>query len=354
MMRRRRAFQIDAPQRSRVVSEAVGTPEPGEVVIEAEWGAVSTGSELLVYRGDLPAGLSVDDTLPALRGERAYPLRYGYTLVGRVVACGDDLDASRWRDRRVFAFHPHASYARVGVETVLVVPDAVEAEYAPLYANTETALSLAWDGAPAAGETILVLGLGIVGMLLTALTSRQVPGLLVAVEPDAARRRWAERFLRSDDRAPVRLCSSVDEAMQTLERYAGRYRGTYRGFDLVYEVSGRPEVLDDAVASAAFGARVVVGSWYGSRASELSLGGRFHRSRVRIISSQVSTIPLGMAARFDYERRTQAVWSFLPRLALDRLARRVVGLGDLPALFDRLADGERPEPWIAVDYRLNT
>ncbi|MCG8481142.1 MAG: hypothetical protein MI724_18755, partial [Spirochaetales bacterium] len=261
MRRLRRAFRIDSPRRSSVVSEAVDRPGVGEVIVEAEWGAVSTGSELLVYRGDLPAGLSVDDTLSALLGAPTYPLRYGYTLVGTVVECGDGLDPDRWLDRRVFAFHPHASYACADAATLLRVPDTVEAEYAPLYANTETALTLAWDGMPAPGETVLIVGLGIVGMLLAAVTARQFPGLLAAVEPDAARRRWAEGFLRSDDESSVRLCASIDEALETLEHHTGGYRGTYRGFDLVYEVSGRAEVLNGAVAAAAFGARVVVGSW---------------------------------------------------------------------------------------------
>ena len=36
--------------------------------------------------------------------ELKYPLRYGYSLVGRVVAVGEDIPAEKWIGQRVFAF----------------------------------------------------------------------------------------------------------------------------------------------------------------------------------------------------------------------------------------------------------
>ena len=56
------------------------------------------------------------------------------------------------------------------------------------------------------------------------------------------------------------------------------------GFDLIYELSGAPAALNDAIAAAAFDGRIVVGSWYGAKPATLDLGRRFHRGRVRLIS----------------------------------------------------------------------
>ena len=62
------------------------------------------------------------------------------------------------------------------------------------------------------------------------------------------------------------------------------------GADLTYELSGAPAALDQAIRITGFSGRVVIGSWYGTKRASLDLGGRFHRSRIRLISSQVSSL----------------------------------------------------------------
>ena len=74
------------------------------------------------------------------------------------------------------------------------------------------------------------------------------------------------------------------------------------GADLSIELSGSPSALDDAIASTGFGGRVVIGSWYGEKKAALDLGGAFHRSRIKLISSQVSTIAPELSSRWDKAR----------------------------------------------------
>ena len=50
--------------------------------------AISLGTELLFYRGQVPTDLPVDETIAALAGEVGFPLKYGYAAVGQVVASG--------------------------------------------------------------------------------------------------------------------------------------------------------------------------------------------------------------------------------------------------------------------------
>jgi threonine dehydrogenase-like Zn-dependent dehydrogenase len=56
---------------------------------------------------------------------------------------------------------------------------------------------------------------------------------------------------------------------------------------------------------------VVIGSWYGRKKTELALGGRFHRSRIQLVSSQVSSIPPGLSGRWNNPRRYQVTWQML-------------------------------------------
>ena len=47
----------------------------------------------------------------------------------------------------------------------------------------------------------------------------------------------------------------------------------------------------------------MVGSWYGTKKTELDLGGNFHRNRIRLISSQVSTLAPRFSDRWTKNRR---------------------------------------------------
>jgi threonine dehydrogenase-like Zn-dependent dehydrogenase len=83
------------------------------------------------------------------------------------------------------------------------------------------------------------------------------------------------------------------------------------GADLTYELSGNPLALDQAIAVTGFNGRVVIGSWYGQKHADLNLGGRFHRSRIRLISSQVSTIAPEWSGRWTKSRRLHVAWEML-------------------------------------------
>ena len=56
----------------------------GEVIIKTHMSAISAGTEMLVYRGQFPPTLPVDDNIKALTHKFEYPLKYGYTSIGHV------------------------------------------------------------------------------------------------------------------------------------------------------------------------------------------------------------------------------------------------------------------------------
>ena len=123
---RRRALVFSAPRRIEILDEPLARPAPGEALVATELSALSAGTELLAFRGELPPELPVDETLDALAGGATfrYPFRYGYASVGTVVAVGDGV-AAAWIGRRVFAFQPHASAFVAPVAELAVIPDAL-------------------------------------------------------------------------------------------------------------------------------------------------------------------------------------------------------------------------------------
>ncbi|MCP6756942.1 alcohol dehydrogenase, partial [Klebsiella pneumoniae] len=69
----------------------------------------------------------------------------------------------------------------------MAVPEAVPTRRAVLAANMETALNILWDAAPLAGERILVIGAGVVGLLAAALLARIPAARVTVVDIDPAR-----------------------------------------------------------------------------------------------------------------------------------------------------------------------
>ena len=307
MMRRSVIFQ--APGQVETALEAVPGPAPGEVLVEIEVSAISAGTELLIYRGQAPSDMSLDDTLPGLSGAFRFPLRYGYAAAGTVAAAGQAVD-SAWLGRRVFGFCPHASHVLAKPADLVPVPEDIGLRDAVFFANVETAVTLLLDGLPAVGEHVVVLGQGVVGLLATRLLSTYPLAALFTVEPLALRR---EASVQAGAHAVF------DPALP--QALHDRLREVTEGgmADLVFELSGHPSALDAAIAAAGFGARIVLGSWYGTRPVAVDLGGRFHRSRIRLIGSQVSTLPPGFLGRWTRRRRFSAAWEQVRRIAPSRL-----------------------------------
>ena len=276
-----------------IESSPIPEPAPEEVLVQTKLSAISAGTEMLVYRNQFPQDLPLDATIEGLGQAFAYPLTYGYTAVGEIIACGKNVNES-YLHQHVFAFHPHCSHFTTTPESVMQVPHDMNAEDALFLANMETAVNLIQDGQPILGEKVLVLGQGIVGLLVTALLATFPLEELTTVDALESRRRSATEAGGHQSVAPEAL--------------------TDTDFDLVFELSGNPPALNTAIDRVGYGGRVVVGSWYGQKQASLNLGGRFHRNRVQIISSQVSTIAPELTARWDKARRFHVAWDMIRQM----------------------------------------
>ena len=105
-----------------------------ELLVAVECSAISAGTEMLVYRGQIPNEMALDANITALQNQQQYPLQYGYASVGIVSCVGDAVDAS-WLGRRVFAFQPHASHFICALDNLIPVPDGISAEDAVFLPN---------------------------------------------------------------------------------------------------------------------------------------------------------------------------------------------------------------------------
>jgi 2-desacetyl-2-hydroxyethyl bacteriochlorophyllide A dehydrogenase len=295
-----RAVDFVAPRRVELREVEVPDPPEGHILVATEWSGISSGTELLAYRGEIDPDLPLDETLGALAGTFAYPFRYGYSAVGRVVRPA----APFQEGQRVFAFHPHQDLFVADAREVVPVDD-LDPRASTLYPMVETALQVCLDAAPRLGETVVVVGLGAVGILVAALLAR-TGAVVLGSEPEPARRAAAAAFgVRAVD---------PDEVQEVVAAETGQ------GADLVVEASGNPGALASTLGVLAHEGTALVCSWYGTKPVSLPLGAAFHRRRLALRSTQVSTLPAALTARWDRRRRTELAWRLARELPLSALA----------------------------------
>ena len=330
------AVWFAGPQQVEIRQEPAAPVGTDDVRVRAVVSGVSAGSELLVYRGNAPSDLQPD--LPTVRGDFGFPIKFAYANVGHVIDIGSRVDQLAVGDL-VFVHHPHQTEYVVPAEFPIRLPDGLPADVGVFAANLETAVTVVLDAHPRLGEAILVTGQGIVGLLVTMLL--RMTGATPIVTADLHERRRVASAAAGADHA---LRADVDLVDAVLELTGGR------GVDVAIEVSGSPDALQACIDAAAFAGTVVVASWYGKRDVGLTLGGRFHRRRLRVVSSQVSTLDPAITPRWDRARRTALVSSLLKELPLNELITHRFPLDQAAAAYELLDRRAEACLQVVLDY----
>ena len=161
---------------------------------------------------------------------------------------------------------------------------------------------------------------------------------MLASEPQPGRRAAAAAFgVRAV--APDELAAAL----------ADQTRG--RGADLVVEASGDPGALASSLGLLAHEGTALVCSWYGTKPAPLPLGAAFHRRRLALRSSQVSTLPAALTARWDRGRRAEVAWQLARELPLAVLASHEFPFEQAAEAYARLDRKEDGLIHAALRYR---
>lgn len=335
--------RLEFTEPGRVVMKVGPAPQPtcDEVLVQTHYSATSPGTEMLVYRGQWPKGISVDATLDSLTGNFAYPLAYGYSAVGRVIAAGAAVSGD-WLGRRIFAFQPHQDLFCCRPENLHPIPDDLDYETALFLPSMETAVNLLLDGCPLIGEKVIVIGQGIIGLLVTALLSRFPLAKLACLDSHPLRRKASLRLGAGE-------CFDPEDLASVTRLGGDACKGGEA--DLVYELSGNPAALNTALALTRFSGRVVIGSWYGTRKRELDLGSSFHRGRVSLISSQVSSLAPELTGRWTSKRRLAQAWEMLRLVRPSDCITHRFTLGDASLAYNLIDQSPEVTIQVIFDHR---
>jgi 2-desacetyl-2-hydroxyethyl bacteriochlorophyllide A dehydrogenase len=304
--------------------DEVAITREDELLVETLYSGISHGTERLIYRGEVAEGLQLDAALTRFEGRFPFPVKYGYSNVGKIKDTGTGVAQFRTGDL-VFAFAPHETAYVIREAEAIPLPGRVEPLCGVFIPSMETAVNAVLDSNIKLGETVVVFGQGVVGLFITQLMRWSGAGTIVTVDALESRRRLSLEFGADYAFEPAR----ADLARTVQEQTNGK------GADLIVEASGSPLALDAALPLAAFQGQILVVSWYGTKRVALDLGEGFHRKRLSIKGSQVSFIDPALSPRWDKQRRMALVLRLLGELKRHVLldATRIVPFEEAAAAY---------------------
>ena len=142
--------------------EEVAEPgcDAGGVVVRARLTAISTGTELRVFRA-----IPVDDEGQFLHERVPFvlPTGNGYSMVGDVIEVGSSVTEISVGDR-VFLPAAHCQVAAMEASRVTLLPEAVADDEAVLLSILEVAHRAVRDGDPPPGGNVVIVGQGVIGL----------------------------------------------------------------------------------------------------------------------------------------------------------------------------------------------
>ncbi len=248
-----RALICSADQQFSLQAVELPEPRPDQVVLRTLWSGVSIGTEFAFVRGRIDNG--------------GYPLCTGYMATGVVEFAGADTSGFAPGDRVYFRRNEVMTAAdgtsvalRSGTHASHAVCAAVEVAPLPAGAPEDVASAFVMPGVglhgvdisnPRLGDTVLVIGVGLVG--LAAVAWSNLRGCeVVAADLDQKRLEVAQALGASH---------TIDVANQDLRGELERIAPG--GADVVIEATGMPENIDAAIAATRLGGKFVWQGHYG-------------------------------------------------------------------------------------------
>jgi len=299
-----------SPTASELQSEKLATPTDNKLIIKSLYSLVSTGTERLVASGLVPPSMHQLMQVPSMGGDFNFPVKYGYSLVGKVVSKGD------LEGRLVHLLHPHQNQLITDSSAISLLSKAIPAKRAALASNMETALNAVWDSGVSVGDKVVVCGFGMIGGLVARLLALMPAVEVVVLEKNAYRIAQA-----------TKMGFTVNPS-------------TLQNFDCSFHTSGSSVGLQTCIEAVGMEGKIIELSWYGTKSVQLQLGADFHYHRKQLISSQVGHVPFAKNARWDYARRKAVVWELLQNQVFDAHITDEVAFADGPAFFTDLRSGD--------------
>lgn len=261
---------ITEPFKVGVREVALPDPAPNQILLAAEYSAVSAGTELAVYTG---THQWLQD--PKMT-EWKFPFRSGYSAAGRVLKVGADFPGNfKEGDRVSFpGNHASAELLTVGQERCRVwrMPENLAGEKAASAVIARYGLGAAVRVGVTLGRSAAVLGLGIIGQYALRCLIAAGASPVVGIDAVAMRRKAATQ---------AGADHVIDPAAGDVRQQLAAALGA-KGAEVVADATGVPDAVPVAMSLACDGGQVVVVGSPRGKAKDVNFYDDLHRRYIEV------------------------------------------------------------------------
>ena len=311
-------------------------PAPGKVLVKTAFYTVSSGTERANLTGDLNIGYGKPQVVAK------FPRRGGYSTSGIVEKIGEGVTTVKPGDRVAMIHTTHSQYLEVEEKNLLLLDDGISLQEAAIWHISTFPLAAIRKCRLEMGESAIVMGLGILGMMAVKLLRTAGAAPIIAADPVAEKR--AEALSLGADYALDPFC----------EDFAGQVKAiTGKGCNVAIEVTGNGQALDMALdCMAPFGRVALLGC---TRNSDFTIDyyRKIHAPGISLIGAHTNARPKtesypGMWTTIDDMQAIQKL-VLAGRLDFASMVAEIHAPQDAPQVYHRLAT-QKTFPLVQFDW----
>lgn len=313
-----------------------GEPEGSAVAVKIDYSVISAGTE----RANL---LCLPNTVAAEQGFPHYP---GYSAAGRVVAAGKDVKTLQVGDRVIVKWGGHRSHVIQEENQLLKIEDGridlLDAAFAnivsfPFLGIRKLRLEI--------GESVMVAGLGLLGMFAVQIASLSGAIPVLAADLDPKRRKLALELGATAvfDPSEKDFVSRVKDATEG------------NGVNAVVEVTGNAFALQQALEYVAWEGRISLLGCTRISDAPIDFYKYVHRRGIQLIGAHTMTRPNVESRPGEWTSRDD-FRTFLKFLSAGKIQTRpviseVIRPEQVPEVFTKIAEMKNPPLGFVIDWR---
>jgi threonine dehydrogenase-like Zn-dependent dehydrogenase len=281
------------------------SPGKGEVKIKSLYGAPKHGTELNMYQHDPHAETYYDEDAHIFKKRVVPESAYGKSglgnmWVGEIIEMGFDVSGFSIGER-VAGYGNLKQTHVVKQENLLKMAEGMSWQEAVCFDPLQFAIGGVRDGHVRLGDTVLISGLGAIG-LMAAQAARLSGAYLVAVSDPIKKRR------------NVALENGADIAFDPTQDDIGlllRDKTNNIGCDVVIETSGSYKAIEQGIRALAYGGNLACVGWLKECHIPINLGYEGHFNQTKIIFSRACSEPNNDYPRWNFNRICHEAWQML-------------------------------------------
>lgn len=325
------------PYTTELLLEDVKPLGSNDILVRLAVSTISTGTEKANLIGE------VNTSVYSNRTVAHFPRRVGYSSAGIIEEVGSNVIDLKKGDRVALSWSKHAQYCVVPAKNAYKLDDDTSFEEGALWHISTFPMSAIRKCRLEIGESAIVMGVGILGMMAIKLLKAAGACPIVAVDPDENKRVIAQKI-------------GADYVFDPFEEgFAERIKNvTNGGANVAIEVTGNGKALDSLLdCMAKYGRVALLGC---TRNSDFTID--YYK---KVHGPGISLIGAHTMARPKFES-SPALWTTrddvlavqklvrLGRLSFADLVQEIHPVNEYKKVFDRLSN-EKGFPIIQLDWR---